>query len=238
MKLRKFLQVTSRLILTAILGATVTLTLGYFTPRQASQVSPKPCAITIYVGGNNFHTNLIVPVRTSEFDWRNHLNLRQLGHQPSNDYHFLSFGWGDRVFYLNTPRLQDVKVLTTLQALLLPTDTVVHVQGHSTLPQSSRGYQVKSLRVSRQAYLNLSRFLLSSLARNSEGEPILIQESHRYNGSFYAAKGYYSVFQTCNDWTALGLRTAKEVNTPVWSGLAGAVFRHLRAGCKELLLKL
>ena len=232
MKWKKFLQITSRSLLIAILGATVTLTVGYLTPRQWGQVSSKPCALTIYVGGNNFHTNLIIPVKTSEFDGINQLNLGRIGHQESNDYHFLSFGWGDKVFYLNTPTIKDVRVLTALRALLLPTDTVVHVQGHSTLPQTRAGYRIKSLRVSRQGYLNLREFLISSLARDSEGELILIQQSHRYSGSFYAAKGFYSVFQTCNDWTALGLRAA-DVNTPMWSGLAGAVFKHLRAGCTE-----
>ena len=231
MKLRKFLLITSRFLATVIFAGVVTLTVGYLTPRQWSPVSTPPCALTIYVGGNNRHTNLIVPVRTAEFDWSNQLNLAEIGDPESNDYHFLSFGWGDRVFYLNTPTLKDVKVLTTLRALLLPTETVVHLQGHVTLPPSKSDYQVKPLRVSRQGYLNLSKFLLSSLARDSEGEPRLIQQSHRYSGSFYEAKGTYSVLQTCNDWTAVGLRAA-EVNTPVWSGLAGAVFRHLRAGCR------
>ena len=232
MKLRKFFLVTSRFLVTAILAGVVILTLGYLTPRQWSQVSSQPCAFTIYIGGNNVHTNLIVPVRTAAFDWSNQLNFSEIGHQASNEFHFLSFGWGDRVFYLNTPTLKDVKVLTTLRALLVPTETVVHVQGYFSLPPSSSEYRVKALKVSRQGYLNLNEFLVSSLARNSAGEPILIQKSHRYRGSFYEAKGSYSVFKTCNDWTALGLRTAK-VNTPLWSGLAGAVFQHLRTGCRE-----
>ena len=211
-----------------------TLTVGYLTPRPRTQVSPQPCAFTIYVGGNNVHTNLIVPVRTAEFDWNNQLNLAEIGRQANNDYHFLSFGWGDRVFYLNTPTLKDVNLLTTLRALLLPTETVVHVQGHFSLPPSSSEYRVKALKVSRQGYLNLSEFLASYLKRDSEGKTILIQQSHRYTGSFYGAKGFYSVFKTCNDWTALGLRAA-EANTPIWSGLAGAVFKHLQAGCTEKL---
>ena len=232
MKLKRCLLLTTRFFVTGILAAVVTLTVGYLTPRQWSQVSPQSCNVTIYVAGNNFHTNIIVPVRTPEFDWSNQLNLAEIGHQGKNNYYFLSFGWGDRVFYLNTPTLKDVKVLTTLRALLLPTETVVHVQGHLTVPSSSSQYRVKALRISRQGYLNLSQFLISSLARDSEGEPILIQQSHRYSGSFYEANGSYSIFKTCNDWIAIGLRAA-EVNTPIWSGLAGAVFKHLRAGCTE-----
>jgi uncharacterized protein (TIGR02117 family) len=232
MKLRKFFRVTSRFMAIAILAGAFTLILGYLTPRQWSHVPSQPCVLNIYVGGNNVHTNIIVPVKTAEFDWSNQLNLAEIGHQGSNDYRFLSFGWGDRLFYLNTPTLKDVKLLPTLRALLIPTETVVHVQGHFSLPPSSSEYQVIALKVSRQGYLNLSEFLVSSFARDSKGRTILIQQSHRYSGSFYEAKGSYSLFNTCNDWTALGLRTA-EVNTPVWSGLAGAVFRHLRPGCKE-----
>ena len=229
---RKCFLVTSRFLITFMLAGAFILTVGYLTPRQWSQVSPQPCAYTIYVGGNNVHTNLIVPVKTIEFDWSNELNLTEIGSHRSNDYHFLSFGWGDKLFYLNTPTLSDVNVGTTLRALLLPTQTVVHIQGHFSVPPSSSDYQVKALKVSRQGYLNLSRFLMSYLAQDSEGKPILIQQSHRYSGSFYEAKGSYSMFQTCNDWTALGLKAA-QVNTPLWSGLAGSVFKHLRGNCTE-----
>jgi len=232
MKWRKDFLVISRFLITFILAVKFILTVGYLTPRQWGKVSTQPCAFTIYVGGNNVHTNLIVPVRTSEFDWSDELNLAEIGHHRSNDYHFLSFGWGDKRFYLNTHSLSDVNVGTTLRALLLPTETVIHIQGHFSVPPSRPDYQVKALKVSRQDYLNLSKFLVSYLARDNQGEPILIQKSHRYSGSFYRAKGSYSVFQTCNDWTALGLRSA-QVNTPVWSGLAGAVFKHLRTSCRD-----
>lgn len=232
MKWRKSFIVTSRFLITAMLAGAFILTVGYLTPRQWSQVSSQPCAYTIYVGGNNIHTNLIVPVKTVDFDWNNQLNLTEIGRQGSHDYHFLSFGWGDKLFYLNTPTLRDVNIWITLRALLLPTETVVHIQGYFSVPRSTPDYQVKTLKVSRQGYLQLSQFLISYLARNSEGEPILIQQSHRYRGSFYEAKGSYSIFQTCNDWTALGLRAA-QVNTPLWSGLAGSVFKHLRGNCTE-----
>ena len=232
MKWRKDFLVISRFLIIFILAGKFILTIGYLTPRQWGKVSTQPCTFTIYVGGNNVHTNLIVPVRTSEFDWSDELNLSEIGHHRSNDYHFLSFGWGDKLFYLNTHTIRDVDVGTTLRALLLPTETVIHIQGHFSVPPSRSDYQVKALKVSRQDYLNLSQFLISYLARDFQGEPILIQKSHRYSGSFYEAKGSYSVFQTCNDWTALGLRSA-QVNTPVWSGLAGSVFKHLRTSCTD-----
>ena len=230
MKFIELFKLTGRRISLLILGTAAALTIGYITPRQWSRVSGESCSITIYVSGSNLHTNLIVPVKTNEVDWKSHLNLAEIEPQGRNDYNFLSFGWGERDFYLTTPTLQDLRLSTTLRALLLPTESVLYVRGHHTLPKSSSQYQVKPVKVSRQAYWQLTEFLLSSFARDWQGEPIRIRESNRYNGSFYIAKGYYSVLRTCNDWTATGLRVAK-VNTPVWSGLAPAVFKHLRAGC-------
>ncbi|NET38073.1 MAG: TIGR02117 family protein [Cyanothece sp. SIO1E1] len=213
------------------LGIISVLTIGYFVPRQWGQTSEEPCSVTIYIDGNNAHTNLIVPVKTDDVDWQQHLNLTEIGRQSRGDYRFLSFGWGDRIFYLTTPTWQDLQLTTLLRALLLPTDTVLHIQGHQTIPPSQGEYQVKPIAIGRTAHLRLSQFLLASFALDPADQPIRIRESHRYAGSFYAAQGYYSLFQSCNNWTATGLRLAN-VNTPLWSSLAPAIFHHAQSNCQ------
>ena len=204
------------------------IAIGILTPRQWGTVSHEPCAVTIYISGDNFHTNLILPLQADTVDWRQRLNLETLEPPLHNDDRWLSVGWGDRAFYINTPSLEDLRLSTTLRALLWPTDTTLLIQGRRALPNH---YQVKPVTVSRSAYLRLTQFILSSFARDAKGQPIFLQASQRYDGSFYAANGRYFLFNTCNDWTARGLRIAN-TNTPLWSGLALSVFHHAKSSCK------
>ena len=214
-----------------IFSTSTLLLLGYFTPRRV-QPSTEACAVTIYVSGDRFHANLTLPVKTDHFDWRQQLNLTELGQQQRRDYRYLSFGWGDRQFYLNTPELKDLKLTTTLRAFLIPTNTTMHVQGHHQLPQSNSGYQVQAVQLSQSNYEQLTAHVLASFARDTAKRPILLQKSHRYTGTFYIGVGRYGFWQTCNDWLAQGLRIANSP-TPIWSGLAGSIFQHLDSNCVD-----
>ncbi|NJK27819.1 MAG: DUF2459 domain-containing protein, partial [Coleofasciculaceae cyanobacterium SM2_3_26] len=89
-------RVLGRWLLVTSLGTVSLVVIGYFMPRQWGNPPQKPCAATVYISGNDFHTNLTVPVQTEGIDWREELNLRQLGRDRQEDYRYLSFGWGDR----------------------------------------------------------------------------------------------------------------------------------------------
>ena len=219
-------------LLVAAAGTMVAIAISTFTPRQWKPVSDEPCAFTLYISGDNVHTNLTLPIRTDAVDWQQHLHRTTLAAQLNENDRWISIGWGDRDFYMNTPKLQDLELSTTFRALFWPTETVLLLQAHPTLPAARGQYQVKPVNVSRTAYLRLTQFILSSFARDPAGQPISMQSPHRYKGHFYAARGRYFLFRTCNDWTATGLRIAN-VNTPLWSGLAPSIFYHARDGCKQ-----
>lgn len=208
------------------------LAAGYWLPRWGWQASPAACAVTIYVSGDGFHTNLTLPVETEALDWRSHLNLAELGQGQRDDYQYLSLGWGDRQFYLNTPRLEELDLAIALRAFLTPSDTVMHVQGHGALPQAQGDYRVEAVQLSEAGYLRLTDYVLASFGQDAQGRPVLIRQSHRDTGSFYAGVGRYGLWRTCNDWLAGALREAG-ARTPLWSGLAGSVFQHLESGCQR-----
>lgn len=205
---------------------------GYWLPRWGWRPSPETCAVTIYVSGDGFHTNLTIPVQTEAFQWGAQLPLSQLGQEQREDYQYLSLGWGDRQFYLNEPHRQALDLDIALRALLIPTDTVVHVQGHTALPQAKGSYRIEAVQLSEAGYLRLVDYLVATFATNRQGQPILIRQSHRRASSFYAAMEHYGFWRTCNDWLAEALRQAG-ARTPLWSGLAGSVFQHLQSGCQD-----
>ena len=218
------------LMLAAVL---VLLTIGYLTPRQWWMPTQADCAIEMRVTSNGFHTNLIVPVATTLFDWRSYLSLVDIGDGSITGYRYLGFGWGDRDFYMQTPTLADLKVTTVLRAMFWSAGSVLHIQGYRVWPSSSPGFTVKAIRLSSAQYLALMQFLQRSFQQNQQAQPQLLKRGYRPNSSFYQAIGNYSLIRTCNTWTADGLRAA-QVNTPLWPGLAPAVTLHLRNGCSKM----
>ncbi|MEY2976150.1 MAG: DUF2459 domain-containing protein [Prochlorotrichaceae cyanobacterium] len=211
------------------IGGFALLTIASLIPRKLSRSSPEICSETIYITGDWFHTNLVLPVKTDQFNWQNYLDLSEIG-QAGGKYQYLSFGWGDREFYLNTPTLADVKLSTALQAFMIPTETVLHVQGYYSAPQDYPNYRSKVIKISTVNYLRLANYILNTF-KNVDQTVQKISQSHRYSGSFYAAQGHYGIWQTCNDWIANGLREA-DLNTPLWSGLASSVIHHAKTRCQ------
>ncbi|MGK7906709.1 MAG: TIGR02117 family protein [Synechococcus sp.] len=229
MKSDSTLQLVFRFFVVSVLAIATVLTLAAVIPRQWGHSIQPSCDVRVYVGGDRIHTNLILPVRTPGFDWQQFLTLMEVG-ADGERFRYLSFGWGDRTFYMSTPTWADFRLSAGLDALFRSSGSVLHVKGYRAVPKSSGAYRVKPIDLSQTNYLNLVEFIRSSFTRNSEGLPLRIQESHNPWGSFYDAEGHYSILHTCNDWTADGLRIAR-VNTPLWSGLAPSVYRLAESSC-------
>ncbi|MFB2972470.1 TIGR02117 family protein [Aerosakkonema sp. BLCC-F183] len=204
------------------------LTITYFTPTKWCNYSQNTCHYTICVSNTGIHTNIVVPVKNDTFDWSEHISIKDIGSDAIANYNYLSFGWGDKAFYMSTPTLADLNIVTTFNALFLPTPSAMHVQKHQVLPNN---IEIKCVRVSRNNYLNLMQFINDTFQQDAQGQKIRIPQSHSSYSSFYEAKGSYSIVRNCNNWTAEGLAKAN-VNTPLWSGLSSAIAFHLKNSCE------
>jgi hypothetical protein len=85
-----------------LLSLTAFLTIGYLTPRKWGNYSQADCTISLYISNQGIHTEIIVPVKNEYFDWNQYLPLTEIGRDATSDYKYLSFGWGDRAFMLET----------------------------------------------------------------------------------------------------------------------------------------
>lgn len=189
--------------------------------------SPLTTSITIYVYGDSFHTNVLVPAVTPEANWQHHLEFEQLGQPPRTDYTYLGFGWGEREIYRNLTRLEDIPLDQAWQALFSGhSPATIHVQGFTQLPQAPIAPLLIPLQISHQDYQALTQFLLNSFERDHQGQPIYLNQSRQAQSSFYAATGHYSAWNTCNSWTAKALAEAN-IHPPLWDTLALPLFYHL-----------
>jgi uncharacterized protein (TIGR02117 family) len=210
------------------LASTIFLAIGYHIPRKWFASEKTECNWQICIENNGAHTNIIVPINNDIFAWDSRIEIDRIDNFPVDRYNYLSFGWGDRDFYLNTPTWNDLDLGLTFKALFLPTTTIMEVKGLNSLPNSEN---MKCIAVDRDEYLTLMEYIDRSFETDDRGKKIRIANGHFNRGGFYAATGTYSVLNSCNDWTANGLREA-DLNTPLWAGLSSSVMRHLKSNCR------
>jgi uncharacterized protein (TIGR02117 family) len=140
----------------SLVGTIVTiilLAIGYYTPRKWSSASKTGCNWQICVENNGAHTNIIVPVDNDIFHWSDRLDIDKIDGSSNSEYKYLSFGWGERDFYLNTPTWDDLDLGLAFKALFLPTAGVMEVKKVDDIPNSET---IKCIAIDKNDYLTSS----------------------------------------------------------------------------------
>lgn len=181
--------------------------------------------IEIFVVTNRVHTDIIMPVSNAYIDWREHIptaHFRGVDHS----FRYLSIGWGDKGFYINTPQWSDLTAGTALKALFLPSPTAMH----TTYLRQVRGDKpdIVRLQISPEQYQRLIHFIMPYFKTSEEGDFILIPGAgYSSNDNFYEAFDDYHLFNTSNNWTNRGLKETG-VRAAVWSPLDRAIMYQLK----------
>lgn len=207
-------------IVRKLLGAVVLTLAGYFAAAAIGAVipanggrGPPAHGVRIYVADNGAHTDLILPAAAfRDFARPEHLADPRHGAEP-----YLAFGWGDRDFYLHTARWRDLNLWRTAKALIGAGSTVLHV-AHVPEPRPSGG--VRALLLRPEEYRRLVAYVRATVAAG----PVV--RGYGARDAFYTAKGGYSAFRTCNEWTGRGLREAG-VPMGLWTPLPWGVMPWL-----------
>jgi len=158
--------------------------------------------IAVFVYSNGVHADFYVPVRQGDVDWSQTLKLAS-GVQDDSSFRYLSFGWGDKDFYLNTPSWDDLKWKTALNALLGLGGSALRIRYTKVIPKGAH-----QLTLGNNQYTELTRYLEESFIRDSVGRIVILRDQSLdgRTDAFYAATGTYSLFNTCNTWTNTGLK--------------------------------
>ncbi|HYH22958.1 MAG TPA: TIGR02117 family protein [Azospirillum sp.] len=175
--------------------------------------------IVVFVCSNGVHTDLVLPATTEAIDWTAVLPRADFPLAPADSTH-LSFGWGDRAFYLETRHWSDLNPRTAWRALFGGGRSVIHVH-HLRTPSGGDG--CGRLVLGEGAY----RRLVAYVRAGFRSERPLLGASYTGGDRFYEANGTYSPVLTCNEWTARALRAAG-VPMGIWTPLAGGVMRWVR----------
>lgn len=202
----------------ALVGAAIPVNRGFVMAAPGTPV---------WLCSNGIHTDLVLPAGVGPIDWRALLPPRLFHDSPGADT-ALSFGWGDRDFYMSTPRWSDLRLATALQAIGGGDATAVHIEMR---PGGRQDPACRELRLAAATLARLDGQILAAMALDPAGRPILIPDAgYGPADGFVAGTGHYSIFLTCNDWLRRALaRTG--IRTALWSPLPfGLMWQAKAAG--------
>jgi uncharacterized protein (TIGR02117 family) len=155
----------------------------------------------LFVCASLAHTDIVVPLNDKAAEWRSAF-FAVAGDVSDNAY--MAIGWGDLGFYQDTPRWRDLRVKTAFRAFAGLGPTTLHVLAVNAPTRVDGCVKILVDRASREA---LSHFILDAAENDLSGYPRLIA-SPRPGEAFYAAKGRYSPWRTCNAWASEALAVA------------------------------
>jgi uncharacterized protein (TIGR02117 family) len=187
-------------------------TAAAFFPINRDFVQPAN-GIDIFIASNGVHTDLVLPVRAAGIDWRDILPLGNVKDPDIAPTH-IGFGWGDRAFYLETRRWQDVKIGTALKSLFGLGPSALHVVWQARPLESDN---IRRVRITPVELAHLVRYIRADFATDAAGKPRRIPgAAYHAHDAFYEAHGSYSLILTCNEWLRRALADAG-IRTALWA---------------------
>ena len=202
-----FAAAVALVLLTAWIGSSI--------PRNRDWVEPAD-GITIMVGTNGMHTELVMPLVTPAKDWRGDFPVTDIP-ASGEAYTHVAVSWGEREVFLNTPTWADLRPGTALHAMV-GGDALLHA-AHYVRP--APGADNRPLRLTRAQYARLVKRIEAAIVAPD------FRQKHRGYADwdvFYDAPGHYDWRHTCNQWTSDTLAAAG-VRTGLWTPMAGGVMK-------------
>lgn len=193
---------------------------GSSIPRNADwRESPATSAgsVEIMVETNGVHTAIVMPLVTSQKDWREDFPATDIA-APDRPYTHVSVSWGEREFYLNTPTWADLSPLTVLRIVATGGPGLLHVS-HYVRPAADA--TIRPLRISAADY---ARLVEQIEARMSADKGRKTYPGYGDYDIFYDAPGTYTVINTCNSWIGDVLADAG-IRVGWWTPFAGGVMK-------------
>lgn len=177
---------------------------------------------TIYVVSHGWHTGFIVP--TGKIDEKRPALRDRFGGVP-----YYEIGWGDAGFY----QAREITSGLTMRAMFWPTDTVLHIVAVSGDPtEYFSSSDIIGFPVTESEFEGLLTFIDLSFAKDGEGDIRAIGRGIYGESEFYQAEGSYFLTNTCNTWTAKGLKSLGKDITVTFKLTAGSIMDYLRGSEK------
>ena len=171
----------------------------------------------VYVVSHGWHTGFVIPAPEIQ-------KVMPELKQRFRNTPYIEFGWGDKGFY----QAKETTSGLTLRAIFWPTESVVH---SVAVPQKVEEYfsnsEVAKLCLNDGELSALIGFISSSFYRDKSGNLLELQKGIYGDSKFYSGVGDFYLMNTCNRWTAKGLKSIGMDISPTLKLTAGSVMNYL-----------
>ena len=172
----------------------------------------------IYIVRHGWHTGFVVPAKRIQ-------NQLPKLRKRFGDIPYIEFGWGDKGFY----QAKEITKGLTLKAILWPTESVIHavavpVKADKFFANSI----VETLCLSGREYSSLLRFISESFYKDEYGRILELEDGIYGNSQFYKGAGNFYLMNTCNKWTAKGLKSAGIDISPTFKLTADSIMDYVK----------
>lgn len=195
-----------------------------YIPVNKNQSEYKDQNLSIYILTNGVHTDIVVPYFNEAYDWRTYLDPALTpGKQTSAQW--VSFGWGDKGFYLQTPEWKDLKASVAFNAAFGLSESAMHVTYYDKILEGDDCIEIK---LNKEQYQQLCKYILNRFDMENN-KLLLVETDQNYglNDVFYEAKGKYNLFYTCNTWANNALKSAN-LKASLFTLWDKGIFYHYR----------
>ena len=131
---------------------------GTLIPANPS-FAPAPDGTTVYVSTNGFHTDVILPIERGKDNCFAVADDPVLG-ERAQAYSYISYGWGDKDFYMQSYNNNFPGFATVLDAMFVPGESLMHVTFLRNTPKP--GPDVKAVMLTDAQYRRLVTFVTAS----------------------------------------------------------------------------
>ena len=180
----------------------------------------------IFIVNHGWHTGIVVPAKKIQ-------NQLPKLRERFGDIPYIEFGWGDKDYY----QAKEITSGLTLNAILWPTESVIHAVA---VPEKADKYFANSvveiLCLSGREYSSLLRFISESFYKDEHGEILELKGGIYGNSQFYKGVGNFYLMNTCNKWTAKGLKSAGIDISPTFKLTADSIMDYLKEYRKALTM--
>ncbi|NOR43271.1 MAG: TIGR02117 family protein [Gammaproteobacteria bacterium] len=180
----------------------------------------------IYIVSHGWHTGFVVPAKKIQ-------SLLPKLRKRFEDIPYIEFGWGDKDFY----QAKEVTTGLTINAILWPTESVIHAVA---VPKKADKYfansTVERLCLSGREYSSLLQFISESFYKDEQGEIFELKGGIYGNSQFYKGAGNFYFMNTCNKWTAKGLKSAGMDISPTFKLTADSIMDYLKESRQALAM--
>jgi uncharacterized protein (TIGR02117 family) len=214
--IKKIIKLVLKLVVgfALFIGAYLLASVGckYITVNHDYEVPQE--GVEVFIISNGVHADICLPLIKEDDIWKKYFDVETfetLKSQPK----YISFGWGDKGFYLDTPTWADLTVKTAIRAAFLPSATAIHVSYLEYKPKLSD--KVKSFTVTKETFKKMQNYIGSYVKLKTNKVQLI--DCCRYpnvHDNFYEANGSYHLFRTCNVWTNEVLIDAG-IKTSIWT---------------------